>query len=181
MKNIIYLLILIIIVSSCDEYEYEKPLTPVCKSYIDTNVIGVWRFEKLISFNNFNLQIDSHYLIIMPFNKKQYIIMFQSTKSNSNNLPLFYKAHLSNFKSKTFANVQSLIDFSDKDLYVYYAFETQNDSLYYWGYLKNKMPYQFNPKKFFSIHYKDTSLMSAIRVYKRIKYSLPIFPAISNP
>ncbi len=159
---------LLLFLSSCNEYEYEKPLTSVCKATIDTNYIGFWQFVGYKTFNDFNLQVDSHYLMIVPFNKNEYVIVVHSTKENTNSLPLLLKAHLSLLKNLSLANV-SVLDGTPGNSYVYYGVKVQNDSLYYWGFMKNKLPHTFRAKKFFTLHGEDTLYLSAIRKYKRVK------------
>jgi len=169
------LLLFIFIFFSCDEYEYKKPLTPICKAKIDTNATGIWIFDNIKKYNNFNIQLDTHFLIIYPFNKNEYAIIFNSTKQKSNNIPVIYKGHISKIGKYTFANVKWLNDESE---YIYYAFKIENDSLYYWGFLKNKVPYQINAKRFFTKHYNDTNIISAIRVYKKFKHQIPLIPNV---
>ncbi len=170
MKHFFIYLVLpfVLLTTSCEEYEYKKPLTPVCKSYIDTNLLGLWIFDGYETFNNFNLQIDSHLLLILPFNKHEYVVLFKNEKKQSNDLPLLIKGHIGKIGNHFFANVRWLSDNNDNP-FIYYAFKVQNDSLYYWGYVKNKIPYQFNAKKFFTKHYSDTAYISTIRKYKRFK------------
>ncbi|MCX7863239.1 MAG: hypothetical protein N2449_09635 [Bacteroidales bacterium] len=163
-----YYIICCLLVVSCEEYEYEKPLTPICKASIDTNVIGLWVFESYKTYNNFTLDIDSHLLMILPYNKHEYIIVLRNEKKASNDLPLLYKGHISKIGNYTFANIRWIGDKNDVP-YIYYAFTIQNDSLYYWGYVKNKLPQVFQAKKFFVKHYNDTNYISAIRKYKRFR------------
>jgi hypothetical protein len=167
---IIYLLLaLVLFATSCEEYEYEKPLTPVCKSYIDTNLIGLWIFDGYETYNNFNLQVDSHFLLILPFNQREYVVLFKSEKKHSNDLPSLVKGHIGKIGQYSFANIRWL-DGNNHNPFIYYAFKVQNDSLYYWGYVKYKIPHQFNAKTFFTKHYADTAYISAIRKYKKFKF-----------
>ncbi len=172
MKNIIFFCFLLLIFS-CSEYEYKKPLTAICKSKIDTNVVGVWVFDKIKKYNDFEIQIDTHILIIYPFDKNEYAIIISTMKHKSYEIPMIYKGHISKIGNYMFANVKWL---NETSYYVYYAFKIENDSLYYWGFLKNKVPYQINAKKFFTKHYNDTNIISGIRMYKRFKFQLPIIP-----
>lgn len=174
MKYFIYIIFLFVFFS-CEEYEFKRPLTPPRQSTIDTNLVGIWVFDKCKAFNDFNFQIDSHLLIIFPFNKNEYVIIFQSNKKKSNEFPVVFKGHISKIGSYSFANVKWISDINNTD-YIYYAFKMQNDSLYYWGFLKNKVPYQINAKKYFSKHYNDTNIISAIRAYKRLKIQMPFIP-----
>lgn len=170
MKHLFTYLLLpfVLFATSCEEYEYEKPLTPICKSYIDTNLIGLWIFDGYETFNNFNLMVDSHLLLILPFNKHEYVVLFKTEKKQSNDLPSLVKGHIGKVGEYSFANIRWL-DGNNNNPFIYYAYKVQNDSLYYWGYVKNKIPHQFNAKKFFTKHYADTAYISAIRKYKKFK------------
>ncbi len=158
--------IALILFTACGEYEYEKPLTSSCKAKIDTSFIGFWRFVGYKTYNNFQLQIDSHLLAITPLNKHEYVIIVQSTKEQS--LPLIFKAHLTRIKNLLFANTQ-LLDGNFPNNYGYYTVKIENDTLFYWGFIKNKLPHVFNAKKFFSQYANDTTFISAVRMYKRMK------------
>jgi len=168
----------IFLYTSCEEYSDKKPLKPISKSYFDKNIVGVWQFEKIINYNS-TLNEDSHYILIIPFNNKQYLIMYQSLKQKSKNYPFFYKAHLTKIKTLKFANVQMIIE-NNQNHYYFYAYEVKNDSLYYWGYSEKKLPEKFNKKKFLTKHYKDTTVISAIRIYKRIENLIPMVPIIND-
>lgn len=173
MRIVIVLVILSFILYSCQELTGEKPLSSVQKAIIDTSCLGMWKFVSYENYNQFELISSNHLLLILPFDKHEYLISIYPLKDSVNiNDILFYKAHTSYMNGNTIANLQ-LITYKISDEYTYYAYQIQNDTLKFWGFYRKMIEPNVKTKKeiksFLAKHINDTNYFSAVRKYIRIK------------
>jgi len=175
MKVVVFICLLIFL-SACQELGGDKTLTCSRKSIIDTAITGVWKFVGSKEYNQFELEANPHSLIILPFNRNEYVLMILSDKDSAEH-PSFFKAIESRLSNKRIANVQALFN-KPAEGYIYYPFDISGDTLYFWGFYTNKVSpkvdHKRSIKKFILHHFNDTNYFSSIRKYVRIKTNLSL-------
>lgn len=173
-----YLVVLafLFVLYSCQELGGNKTLTCPRKSAVDTAITGAWSYIGSKAYNQFELKTTPHTLVILPFNRSEYVLMFSSDKDSSET-PTLFKAMESRISGKRIANVQPLFDKSTED-YIYYPFKISGDTLCFWGFYNTKVSSDINNKKsikkFILQHFNDTNYFSSVRKYVRIKANFPI-------
>jgi len=175
MKGFVFIGLLIFLYA-CQELGGDKTLTCPRKSTIDTAITGVWKFVGSKEYNQFELKTNPHSLIILPFNRNEYVLIFMPDKDSTGNL-LMFKAIESRLSVRRIANVQALFDKLSEG-YMYYPFKLMGDTLCFWGFYNAKVSNEIDNKKmikkFILQHFNDTNYFSSVRKYVRIKANLPL-------
>ncbi|PIP54305.1 MAG: hypothetical protein COX07_06060 [Bacteroidetes bacterium CG23_combo_of_CG06-09_8_20_14_all_32_9] len=164
--------------ASCNDLSSPYPAGKLCRSYCDDSLAGYWEFIGTDDFSKNGLSIDSHLLVIVPFNKKEYLIQNlefnDSEKVSFKDLGIF-KGFISTIGKQRIANIQMLVPGEEnKNEYLIYPFNLIGDTLSFYGFSSELIKQEFHStcelRKFLKKNIENKSLFSAIRRYKK-KYN----------
>ncbi len=178
MKKYLLLIVIPFFLFSCDDLSSEYPAGKACHSYIDTNLVGYWEAVSIQNFATSNLQLDTHMIAIMPFNKKEYLLqalkLDDSGKVQVKDMGT-YRGFISNIGKQKIANIQVLSpSMNEKEEYLIYPFELNNDTLTFYSFYSSRVNREFKStcdlRKFLKKNLTNKELYSSVRKYKRKEF-----------
>lgn len=174
----------LLIITGCIDYTSKVPLDSEKKSYLKPELIGTWEFvwsSYDTTDNGLFNKLDTHYLEIVSFNDKEYLIIYIDS-DNKEQIKDLYKGYITKIGDYEFANVQPL-KFIDtlETYYIIYKFEIAGDTLIYTGisddFLKTKFEKSGAFKKYIKKNINNKDLWGVTRKYvkKTIGFDIEIF------
>lgn len=160
---------------SCNDLSSKYPAGKLCQSYISDSLAGYWELVDNIDSTGSELKVDSHLLVIIPFNKKEYLLQTLSLDDSGKvlfkDLGLF-KGFISTIEKQSIANIQMLVPGeTDKNDYLIYPFNLKGDTLIMHGFSSQKVSQEFHStcqlRKFLRKNMYNKSLFSSVRKYKK--------------
>lgn len=169
------ILIAFVFIVSCNDLSSKYPAGKLCQSFQNDSLAGYWELVDVSDSTGSNLKVDSQLMVIIPFNKKEYLL--QALSFDDSGKVLFkdlglYKGFISRIGKQTIANIQMLVPGeSDKDDYLIYPFCITNDTLLMHGFSSQKVSQEFHStcqlRKFLKKNMYNKSLYSTTRTYKK--------------
>lgn len=176
MKSLTFIiLIAFVFIVACNDLSSKYPAGKLSQSYQNDSLAGYWELVDVSDSTGSGLKVDSHLLVIIPFNKKEYLL--QTLSIDDSGKVLFkdlgmFKGFISTIGKQNVANVQMLVPGeTDKNDYLIYPFCLNGDTLVMWGFSSQKITKEFKSscqlRKFLKINMYNKSLYSSTRKYKK--------------
>jgi len=167
-----------LLIAGCDDMSSPFPAGKVSDAFLIDSISGYWQLVEVKDTQNSKIEIDSNLLVIVPFNKKEYLL--QTLNFDDSGKVLFkdlgvFRAFITKIGDYKIANVQMLVPGeNDKEDYLIYPFYFNSDTLIFHGFSAKKISKEFKStkelRKFLKTNLGNNNLFSSTRKYIK-KYS----------
>ncbi|MBI9060220.1 hypothetical protein L3049_21385 [Labilibaculum sp. DW002] len=145
-RQTLLIVLAIFVLTSCNHYESEVPITNSDNSIIDSDLLGQWYLS------SDNKEDDtSGFLEVIPFNKTEYLVQLKEFVDSSEHIESIVNMRMfsSKIKKDTYLNLQ-FIGSDDDNKFLIYRFKSISGNRYKLYFLsKEKFTKKFtNPKSF---------------------------------
>ena len=144
----------IFVLTSCNHYESEVPITNSDNSIIDSNLLGQW----YLSSDN-KKENTSGFLEIIPFNKSECLVQLKEFVDSSDHIQSIVNMRMfsSKIKKDTYLNIQFLGSDDDNKFFIY-RFKSISGNRYKLYFLsKEKFTKEFTDSKSFKAYIEQNS------------------------